>query len=785
MIRMVLTRSDHSRLGTPLTSPLSNPNKPLQSTPGSGSQGCPGRCPRAKTHPGAIPAHLCLLSAPAGRPARRHSTASLPGPRPRGRPRRRGSATTAWSTASCSSTPTPGSDRSPISRPLPMASCASSQPPRSPAMRTDAEDGLGLALGLELRLGYAPAARWPADEDPHGCHRSDPSDYLTPQSTPNQSATFRSALPPASLDPSQSLPSLSPSQLTPLNLHPSPRPCRHPSPSALAHSSFIPRCDSFDPTSPGQMMPITLPTPSSQSESIIDPPPLEVDPSIEPSLEPPQNALNPPEPHPPIPSARGSPISSDHRAPSPRPTIHTLPRQPVHHRLDPSPFSPGRPTLDRLTTEPTQARISEPIDSVPTSSLEHEPPKLVQAILERDPSRDSCPSSSAPTHSTLQGHLYHDDSDDRPEESSSEPSSTGNPEILQPSLHPPSTEFLGTHRTDPSQTGLGPEEDQSSRSPPSDPKLQPETNGRSSRVNCAGTPSSSLQSGADPLPDSSSDSGPGSDSDSDSDSDGEGSSSSSTSETDQIITDEDVDELKQLLRMAKAKARMTAKEQDEVGSDDASSITIGKGTMMRFDDEDELDLKKSSRLSRPLQRSVLVKQHVLNHQGFKNEPPSESNSLRPHSSHDGLAPTPNFDRVSIIKERQLGIQPVKKHQVLDWADLPVQEITKEVKMEIQGMRLHQTLDPKKFFKGGIERSIKEPIPSKFLFGHIIDPSSTSILNPSTSSSIKKRSFVDSLLEDQKGQEWSKKQYLDQVQAPNHHRNRFKNKKVHLQKHKKK
>jgi len=219
------------------------------------------------------------------------------------------------------------------------------------------------------------------------------------------------------------------------------------------------------------------------------------------------------------------------------------------------------------------------------------------------------------------------------------------------------------------------------------------------------------------------------------------------------VEDEDDELLNALLKRAKEKARLIERKEvpvAEVGgsshSDCGSSVTLQN--IIRLDGEEKLKLA----LSRPLRPSALTVQPTNSFRKPSN--PSNNNSKQLPLNQ----PTPkNFDRVSSIRDRRLGHDtPSNKtpRSHFEWHDLPVQELTRETKMEIQAMRLHRTLDPKSFVKGGIEKSLKEPMPTKFLFGHIIDGS----MNGGGQSTTKKRSFVDGLLQDDKSQEWAKKKY---------------------------
>ncbi|KAG0143634.1 hypothetical protein CROQUDRAFT_48531 [Cronartium quercuum f. sp. fusiforme G11] len=110
--------------------------------------------------------------------------------------------------------------------------------------------------------------------------------------------------------------------------------------------------------------------------------------------------------------------------------------------------------------------------------------------------------------------------------------------------------------------------------------------------------------------------------------------------------------------------------------------------------------------------------------------------------------------------------PIKKKsekvsKKVGWHELPQQEITPEVKREIQAMRLHGTLDPKCFVKGGIEKRLKEPIPDRFQFGHIIPSGRSS--STGTEAIPKKRSFVEALIADEEAKGWTKKKYVNEVQ----------------------
>ncbi|KNZ60937.1 hypothetical protein VP01_147g9 [Puccinia sorghi] len=209
--------------------------------------------------------------------------------------------------------------------------------------------------------------------------------------------------------------------------------------------------------------------------------------------------------------------------------------------------------------------------------------------------------------------------------------------------------------------------------------------------------------------------------------------------------------LTSLLRRAKEKARLIERKEVSVAetggsghSDCGSSVTLQN--IIRLDGEEKLKLD----LSRPLRPSALTTQPTNSYRKpFK---PSNNTKQIPLNQ-----PIPeNFDRLASIRDRRLGHDaPSNKtpRSHLEWHDLPVQELTRETKMEIQAMRLHRTLDPKSFVKGGIEKSLKEPMPTKFLFGHIIDGSMNG-----GGSTTKKRSFVDGLVQDDKSQEWAKKKY---------------------------
>ncbi|MBW0490558.1 hypothetical protein O181_030273 [Austropuccinia psidii MF-1] len=251
------------------------------------------------------------------------------------------------------------------------------------------------------------------------------------------------------------------------------------------------------------------------------------------------------------------------------------------------------------------------------------------------------------------------------------------------------------------------------------------------------------------------------------------SDSDSDSEHGTASCSDDNSDLAELL--AKAKEKMSATE--KVATKDQSLLQPFDITqnVIHFDDDDiskpskrqekSREKKAECLLSRPLKIHEIKKQIPHQKLGYS---PDHSNTIRSRLNHypevkdsskqiAGQHPKSLQTQSNLNPGNQDHLSNKKSFKKSSWHDLPVQKLTEDVKREIQAMRLHRTLDPKTFIKGGIEKSLKEPIPNKFQFGYIIEGSSSS------GHKTKKRSFVDSLMEDSKSREWAEKKF-DEVEA---------------------
>lgn len=90
-----------------------------------------------------------------------------------------------------------------------------------------------------------------------------------------------------------------------------------------------------------------------------------------------------------------------------------------------------------------------------------------------------------------------------------------------------------------------------------------------------------------------------------------------------------------------------------------------------------------------------------------------------------------------------------------WFNLPAPEVTKELKNDLQILKMRSVLDPKHFYK----KNDMESLPKYFQVGKVMD-SSLDHVNERLTRKQRKRTMVDELLADSEFQKYNKKKYKE-------------------------
>ncbi|XP_055638097.1 deoxynucleotidyltransferase terminal-interacting protein 2 [Toxorhynchites rutilus septentrionalis] len=129
--------------------------------------------------------------------------------------------------------------------------------------------------------------------------------------------------------------------------------------------------------------------------------------------------------------------------------------------------------------------------------------------------------------------------------------------------------------------------------------------------------------------------------------------------------------------------------------------------------------------------------------------------------------------------RELNRKERAKTKGKDWFNLPTQEMTEDIKNELELIRMRSVLDPKHFYK----RSEMKTLPKYFQIGKVID-SPLDHYNERGAKKVKSKTLVDELLEDAKFQKYNKKKYaeaLEKRKKKAYHKAAIKMKKLKKQK----
>ncbi|KAI5481283.1 rRNA processing protein Fcf2 [Pseudohyphozyma bogoriensis] len=257
-----------------------------------------------------------------------------------------------------------------------------------------------------------------------------------------------------------------------------------------------------------------------------------------------------------------------------------------------------------------------------------------------------------------------------------------------------------------------------------------------------------------------------------------GSEDSSASESDSDdASDEDDDEretqerLRDLFLKAKASAREKAKQSKEGGS--TGDGLAGQDELVLFGDEDDEDeggsTPKASSSKTTLPRS-LTKPLGAQVPTLSSASTSTTKSKGKGKAVEGTGITLAQDLAGVIEGEHTGkgdkwgqapLVPMSKKQRKaaqprtagpKWFDMPAPDMTPELKREIQAMRLRNSLDPKRFYRGGAKEDKK--MPEFFSVGHIL-PSQRGA-STAAPAIARKRTFVEELVEDEQAKAYTKR-----------------------------
>lgn len=127
------------------------------------------------------------------------------------------------------------------------------------------------------------------------------------------------------------------------------------------------------------------------------------------------------------------------------------------------------------------------------------------------------------------------------------------------------------------------------------------------------------------------------------------------------------------------------------------------------------------------------------------EPSKAKDSRRSKSlPRDRFGLPPPSAPLSKSQLKSLKSRPTRPSSKLAFHDLPIVSTTPEIKREVQALRLHNSLDPKRFYRGGGRGDgMKDPVPERFRFGYVVGSgmgARVSEKGPKSEGAVKKRSL---------------------------------------------
>ncbi|XP_058814688.1 uncharacterized protein LOC131678508 [Topomyia yanbarensis] len=174
------------------------------------------------------------------------------------------------------------------------------------------------------------------------------------------------------------------------------------------------------------------------------------------------------------------------------------------------------------------------------------------------------------------------------------------------------------------------------------------------------------------------------------------------------------------------------------------------GTKRKHKDEIALDFMADSRLTRFAQAAKLKELAITDvDQHMKTAVITPATEKQ-----ENLATLSMSDR----RIKELNRKERAKTKGANWFNLPTQEMTEEVKNQLELIRMRSVLDPKHFYK----RSEMKTLPKYFQIGKVIE-SPLDYYNERGTKKSNAKTLVDELLEDAKFQKYNKKKYAEALE----------------------
>ncbi|SCV74728.1 BQ2448_7757 [Microbotryum intermedium] len=269
------------------------------------------------------------------------------------------------------------------------------------------------------------------------------------------------------------------------------------------------------------------------------------------------------------------------------------------------------------------------------------------------------------------------------------------------------------------------------------------------------------------------------------------SSSDSSSDDDEEDDDDPLDsQTRQQMKALLLKARQAACSQGKKGEgkavqdDDALAnneevITFGdeqddETSDDDADDEDDDDdePKASTSNASVLPKSLVAPLKVNRGLNTTSKKPVRSDNRKPETAmrEFAIANASKFTSGKVIKGDKWGMMPMKSLSKKElkarhpptagpsWFNMPAPTMTPQLKREVQAMRLRNALDPKRFYRGDAAKADSK-LPEFFQVGHVLNESQRAT-NAEPIGKVKKRSFVEELIEDEQAKAYTKRKTLE-------------------------
>ncbi|KDE04743.1 hypothetical protein MVLG_04882 [Microbotryum lychnidis-dioicae p1A1 Lamole] len=196
------------------------------------------------------------------------------------------------------------------------------------------------------------------------------------------------------------------------------------------------------------------------------------------------------------------------------------------------------------------------------------------------------------------------------------------------------------------------------------------------------------------------------------------------------------------------------------------------------DDDDEEDdsgqdePKASTSKSSLIPKSLVAPLKVNRGLNTISNKPVRADNIKPETSmrESAIVNASKSTSGKVIKGDKWGMMPMKSLSKKDikarhpptagpsWFNMPAPAITPQLKREVQAMRLRNALDPKRFYRGDAAKADSK-LPEFFQVGHVLNESQRPT-NADPVGRVKKRSFVEELVEDEQAKAYTKRKTVE-------------------------